>query len=69
VGIYCVDIWHRIVHSINPLSEPFPVEIPCYYLNRLFLSEMPCYYRVVTALGYLGLKGYVVVDVQSIPVV
>jgi len=50
----------------DPFCESFPVEIPCYDLNRFFLSEVPRYYRVVTALGYLGLKGFVFRDARSI---
>jgi len=50
----------------DPVCESFLAEIPCYYLNRFFMSEEPCYYRVVTAFGYLGLKGLVFEDVQSI---
>jgi len=53
----------------DPLCESLPVEIPCYYFDRFFLSEVPRYYRVVTALGYLSLKGFVFGNEQSILIV
>ena len=53
----------------DPICVSFPVEVHCYSLNRFFLSEVPRHSRVVTALGYLGLKGFVLGDVQTIFVI
>jgi len=53
----------------DPFCESFAVEIPCYYLNCLYVSKVPRYYRVVTALGYLGLERSVFREVSSIFVI
>jgi len=48
------------------ICESFPVEIPCYYLNRFFRSEVSRHSGVVTALGYLSLKRFIFMDVLAI---